>query len=123
MVRTHKPTIVVRGRSRYDLRMSKQKAIIKRRGPDRRLWYVVAHAADMASAQIPAGLLEHAGIPVYLFREAAGSSAIPLTVGLLGGVDVAVPEDHYDEAAALLESDDNDDWTQPPPELEAGDEE
>ena len=122
-MRTHKTIIVVRGRSRYDLRMSKNNAIIKRRGPDRKLWYVVAHAADMATAEIPAGLLRHAGIPVYLFREAVGSSAIPLTVGLLGGVDVAVPEEHYDEAAALLESDASDHWNQLPPELEAGDEE
>ena len=86
--------------------------IKKRRGPDQRIWYVVAHAVDMTSAAIPAGLLRSANIPVFLFREAAGQSAIPLSVGLLGGVDVAVPEAFYDEALALLEAD-----AEPPDEL------
>ncbi len=81
------------------------KALIKKRGPDQKTWYVVAHTADLASAAIPAGLLRSAGIPVFLFREAVGSSAIPLSVGLLGGVDVAVPEAYYLEAAALLDDD------------------
>lgn len=88
--------------------------IKKRRGPDRKLWYVVAHAVDMTSASIPAGLLRSAGIPVFLFREAAGQSAIPLSVGLLGGVDVAVPEAFYDEALALLEGDDEPPDERPP---------
>jgi hypothetical protein len=78
-------------------------AVMKRRGPDRKTWYVVAHAVDMTTAEIPAGLLRGAGIPVFLFREAAGSSAIPVSVGLLGGVDVAVPEAYFAEAMALLE--------------------
>lgn len=82
-----------------------ENAIEKRRGPDRKTWYIVAHAPDMTSAEIPAGLLRSANIPVFLFREAAGSSAIPLSVGLLGGVDVAVPEAYYEEAMALLEAD------------------
>ena len=59
----------------------------------------------MATAEIPAGLLRTASIPVFLFREAAGSSAIPLSYGLLGGVDVAVPEAYYAEASALLDDD------------------
>ena len=84
------------------------RAIQTRRGPDRRVWYVVAHAADMASAEIPAGLLRSAMIPVMLFREAAGSTAIPVSFGLLGGVDVAVPEAYYTEAMALLESGEGD---------------
>ena len=78
-------------------------AIVKRSGPDRKTWYVVVHAVDMTTAEIPAGLLRSASIPVFLFREAAGSSAIPVSVGLLGGVDVAVPEAYYAEAMALLE--------------------
>ncbi|MBI5960830.1 MAG: DUF2007 domain-containing protein, partial [Chloroflexi bacterium] len=74
--------------------------------PDRKTWYVVAFAVDMVTAEIPAGLLRSAGIPVFLFREAAGSSAIPVSVGLLGGVDVGVPEAYYDEALALIEGED-----------------
>lgn len=80
--------------------------IIKRRGPNQRLWYVVARATDMTSASIPAGLLRTANIPVYLFREAIGSSALPLSVGKMGGVDIIVPEAYYAEAMALLKSDD-----------------
>lgn len=77
---------------------------LTRRGPDNQAWYVVAHAADIASAEAVAGLLRSARIPVFLFREAAGTSAIPLSYGLLGGVDVAVPEIYYAEALALLEA-------------------
>ncbi|MEP0763594.1 MAG: DUF2007 domain-containing protein [Chloroflexota bacterium] len=78
-------------------------ALIKRRGPDQHTWYVVARTADLAAAAIPAGLLRSAAIPVFLFHEALGTSAIPLSVGLLGGVDVAVPEAYYLEARALLD--------------------
>ncbi|MEB2287751.1 MAG: DUF2007 domain-containing protein [Anaerolineae bacterium] len=77
-------------------------ALVKRRGPDQRTWYVVAQTPDLAVAAIPAGLLRSAGIPVFLFREALSASALPLSVGLLGGVDVAVPEAYYLEARALL---------------------
>jgi hypothetical protein len=91
-------------------------AIIKRRGPDRAMWYVVAHAVDMTTATIPAGLLQSAGIPVFLFREAIGSSALPLSVGKMGGVDIAVPEAYYEEALALLgPADDDDPLDQLPP--------
>jgi hypothetical protein len=106
--------------SRYDLLMN-ENFIEKRRGPDQKPWYIVAHATGMVAAEIPAGLLRSAGIPVYLFREAAGSSAIPISVGLLGGVDVGVPEAYYEEARALLDSDDSD-WDELPPETDAPDE-
>ncbi len=92
-----------------------ENAISQRRGPDRKMWYIVAHATDLTSAEIPAGLLRSAGIPVFLFREAIGSSAMPLTVGKLGGVDIAVPENDYAEAMALLGDD-----TGPLNELPAG---
>lgn len=76
--------------------------IIKRRGPDNRTWYVVAEAMGSADAEIAGGLLRSAGIPVYFFREALGT-ALPLTVGLVGGVQVAVPEAFYADAMALLQ--------------------
>ena len=85
-----------------------------RRGPDQRTWYVVARAPDLTVAAIPAGLLRSAGIPVLLLREAAGSSAIPVTVGRLGGVEVVVPEAYYLEARALLNSE-VDFWDELPP--------
>ncbi len=95
--------------------MMDDKTIIKWRGPDRQTWYIVAHAIDLAVAEIPAGLLRGANIPVVLIREAAGSSAIPLTVGLLGGVDLAVPEAYYEEAQALLDPDRDDPLNELPP--------
>ncbi len=71
---------------------------------DGQTWYIVGHAAGMAEAEIVAGLLRSASIPVYLLRE-SGSIALPLTFGLLGGVDIAVPEAYYAEAMALLDDD------------------
>ncbi|WP_162909255.1 putative signal transducing protein [Aggregatilinea lenta] len=85
--------------------MSKNDHALTRRGPDQRVWYIVAHATSMIQAEIPAGLLRSAGIPVYLFREAA-STAIPVSYGLLGNIDIAVPEDFYAEAMTLLEEGD-----------------
>lgn len=76
--------------------------VIKRRGPDDRTWYIVAEAQGMTEAEIIGGLLRTAGIPVYFFREALGT-AMPVSVGLVGGVQVAVPESFYGEAMALLE--------------------
>jgi hypothetical protein len=106
--------IAVRLFSRYDLRMDDNR-IIKWNGPDRHTWYIVAHATDLAAAEIPAGLLRSASIPVVLLREAAGSSAIPVTFGLLGGVDIAVPEDYYEEAKALLDPDRDEPLNELPP--------
>lgn len=90
---------------------------IKKRGPDRETWCVVAYAVGMTDAEIPAGLLRTAGIPVYLFREALASSALPLSVGRIGGVQVAVPETFYAEAMALLD----DEYVSPDHELEPPD--
>ena len=87
---------------------------ITRRGPDNAIWYVVVRASDIANAEIPAGLLRSAGIPVYLFRE-AGGSVIRVSVGLLGTVDVAVPEAYYEEAKALLEADIENGFDELPP--------
>jgi hypothetical protein len=83
-----------------------ENAISKRNGPDDQTWYIVASTPDLTTAEIPAGLLRSANIPVFLFREALGSSAMPLMVGRLAGVDVAVPEAYYLEAMALLDADD-----------------
>ena len=88
--------------------------IIKRRGPDDRIWYIVAEAQGMTEAEIVGGLLRTAGIPVYFFREALGT-AMPVSVGLVGGVQVAVPESYYAEAMALLEGD----MDELPPETDA----
>lgn len=80
---------------------------ITRRGPDKKTWYVVEQVPDMTSAEVVAGLLRSAGIPVFLFREAI-NTALPLMYGPLGGVEVAVPEAYYDEAMTLLGAEDED---------------
>ena len=95
--------------------MNDKNALIKR-GPQGTSWYVVAHAAAMTGAAIPAGLLRSAGIPVYLFREAI-NSVLPLMT--FGGVDIAVPEAYYAEALALLDVDQDGPLDELPPE--AGD--
>jgi len=95
-------------------------AIIKRT-QDGQTWYVVATALGMMEAEIIAGSLRTAGIPVYLFREAAGAVPIPLSYGL-GGVEVAVPEAYYEEALALLEPDDKEPPDLLPPGLNLTDE-
>lgn len=102
--------------------MSDNKQALTRRGPDQRTWYIVGHATSMTQAEIPAGLLRSAGIPVFLFREAA-STAIPVSFGLLGNVDIAVPEAYYAEAMALLEEGDDDSGPELPPEIDGEDEE
>ena len=48
------------------------------------------------------------------FREALGT-AMPVSVGLVGGVQVAVPESYYAETMALLEGD----MDELPPETDA----
>ncbi len=97
--------------------MSDNDQALTRRGPDQRTWYIVAHATSMVQAEIPAGLLRSADIPVFLFRE-AGSTAIPVSYGLLGNIDIAVPEEFYAEALALLEEGDSEPDDQLPPGTE-----
>lgn len=88
---------------------------ITRLGPDKKTWYVVEQAIDMTSAQVVAGLLRSANIPVFLIREAI-NSALPLMYGPLSGVEIAVPEAYYAEARALLDAD-----FEEPDALEPGD--
>lgn len=94
--------------------MSDNDQALTRRGPDQRIWYIVAHATSMIQAEIPAGLLRSAGIPVFFSHE-AGSTAIPVSYGLLGNIDIAVPEEYYSEALALLEEGDSEPDDELPP--------
>jgi hypothetical protein len=67
-------------------------------------WKVVAQTPGITVAHIIAGRLQAEGIPARAWQEAAGQ-AIGLTVGLLGMGHVEVPEEYYDQAIELLESD------------------
>lgn len=79
---------------------------LPRQGPDDRQWYVIATARGEAESAIIVGLLETANIPVWVYRESAGS-AIGLGVGILGTVYILTPEEYYDEAMSLLEAGDD----------------
>ncbi|MBN1966575.1 MAG: hypothetical protein JW910_18125 [Anaerolineae bacterium] len=81
---------------------------ITRPGPGGKLWYVVATVNGDELAALVAGQIESAGIPVWVYREAAGR-AIGLTMGLLGASDVLVPEEYYEDALNLLDAEDEDD--------------
>ncbi|MCC6905829.1 MAG: DUF2007 domain-containing protein, partial [Anaerolineae bacterium] len=53
-------------------------------------WVAVASAGSLAEADVIAARLALEDIPAYVRRESA-STALPLTVGLLGEIDVMVP--------------------------------
>ena len=67
-------------------------------------WQVVAETSGVLPAQVIAGSLEAAGIPVRVGQESVGR-AYGFTVGPLGTGYVAVPEERVEEALALLEED------------------
>lgn len=74
-----------------------------RRTLDGQTWYIVAQVPGLIVAEIVAESLHSAGIPVRVFREAAGT-ALPVSVGLLGSVKVGVPGDRYEDAVRLLDA-------------------
>lgn len=78
--------------------------VVKRQGPDGRLWYRVAVAMGEAEAAILTGVLQTASIPTLTYRESAGL-ALPMNVGPLGTIEILTPEPYYEEALALLEAD------------------
>ncbi len=63
----------------------------------------VGTADGQVEAEIIKGLLAANGIDVWLSQESAGS-AIGLTVGPMGEVEIMVRAEHADEARALIES-------------------
>jgi hypothetical protein len=65
-------------------------------------WVRVLTVYTPAEAQIGASRLQDEGIPVRLSQEAA-SSALPVTVGILGQIHILVPEPMYERAERVLE--------------------
>ncbi len=61
----------------------------------------VETVAGMLEAEILRGLLESAGLRVWLSHEAAGK-AIGLGVGPLGEVNIVVPAEDEDQARRLI---------------------
>lgn len=66
-------------------------------------WVRVAMALGPAHAEILRGRLEAEGIPARVLQEPAGS-VYGLTVGLLGQIDVVVPQEYAAQAHELLAS-------------------
>jgi hypothetical protein len=64
-------------------------------------WVVVLTAVDMVQATIGAARLRDAGIPAHIRQEAA-SSAYPVGVGILGRIEVLVPEPLAAQAGGVL---------------------
>jgi hypothetical protein len=69
---------------------------------DQHQWVSIARDLGDLQAELLRGLLEAREIPVLLFREGAGR-AIGLTIGLLGEVEIMVPDKYKDEAISVLD--------------------
>jgi hypothetical protein len=65
-------------------------------------WVPVVTAFDIARVTIAQARLQDEGIPTRLRREAV-SSALPLTVGIIGRIDVMVPESMLEQANLILD--------------------
>jgi hypothetical protein len=65
-------------------------------------WVRVLTGYTPAGAQIAAARLRDEGIPVRLSQEAA-STALPVTVGMLGQIHILVPELLLERAELVLE--------------------
>lgn len=65
-------------------------------------WVVLVEVAGMPQAEILRGMLEAQEISTVLSQEGAGS-AIGLTIGTLGTVQILIPSDDLERAQELLD--------------------
>lgn len=70
-------------------------------------WMVVRVTDNSPEAYIIVGRLETEGIRSWVYQEAAGS-ALGITVGALGAVQVLVNPEDYERARAILDIDHTD---------------
>lgn len=66
-------------------------------------WVVVLSVFDIVQATIARARLEDEGIPARTRQEGA-SFAYPVTVGILGRIDILVPESMQDKALGVLDA-------------------
>jgi hypothetical protein len=71
-------------------------------GDDPVNWVVVLTVFNIAQAALAAARLRDQGIEVRLRQEGA-SRALPVNVGILGRIDVMVPEEDAEQARDVLE--------------------
>jgi hypothetical protein len=92
------------GRPRRAAR-SEEKAGEAGKGDDEPVpWVPVLAVFNMAQAALAIARLRDEGIPAQLRHEAA-STAIPVSVGILGMIDVIVPEPMSEKAMLILDID------------------
>ncbi len=65
-------------------------------------WEEVDEVQGMLQAELLRGLLEAQGIPVWLTQEGAGR-AMGLTVGVMGTVQILVPQGSVEKAREVLD--------------------
>ncbi len=70
-------------------------------------WKIVAEAANEAEAHVIVGRLAQDDIKAWVQQEPAGS-ALGITVGILGEVNVMVSAEDYERAKKLLQEDRSD---------------
>lgn len=65
-------------------------------------WVAVLTVFNWVQARLAAARLQDEGIPAQIRQEAV-STALPVSVGILGRIDVIVPEPMVDKALGILE--------------------
>lgn len=93
------------GGSRRAARDSSEEAEAENTGGDDEpeSWVPVLTLYDRVQATIITARLQDEGIPARIRQEAA-SSAIPVTVGILGRLDIMVPKLMEEKALALIDA-------------------
>jgi len=94
------------GRSRKGTHSSTKEAEAEGTGGDDdepESWVPVLTIFDQVQATIITARLQDEGIPAHIRQESA-SSAIPVTVGILGEIDVMVPKLLEEKALALIDA-------------------
>jgi hypothetical protein len=64
---------------------------------------LLEEATGPAQAETLRGLLEAQGIQILISQESAGQSALPVTFGILGGVQLLVKKKDLEQARQILD--------------------
>jgi hypothetical protein len=72
-------------------------------------WAKATEVYGRVQAEMLKSFLEAEGVPVELIQESAGESIFPTTVGMMGRVDVFVPNEKIEQARELIEAFNNPD--------------
>lgn len=67
-------------------------------------WELLVEVYNRLEAEMIKAALEAEGIPAELFQESTGHSAYPVTVGLLGLVQIFIPKEKVADARTWLDA-------------------